>query len=328
MDDFILKVENLKTSFHTDDGIIKAVDGISFSIQSNKILGIVGESGCGKSVTALSILQLLPGIGRIEGGQIVYKTKANETINLSSLEPKGTKIRQIRGGEIAMIFQDPMTFLNPVFSIGFQVIENILYHLDINFQKAKENVISMLKRVGIANSAERYDQYPHEFSGGMRQRAMIAMALSANPRLLIADEPTTALDVTIQAQVLDLIKELKNQFNMSVMLITHDMGVVAEMADDVIVMYMGKIVESAPVLEIFNNPKHPYTKKLLESIPVLGRGKTQKLKPIQGSTPDLRNLPQGCSFGPRCDFYMEQCKQVPALYEINPTHQVACWLEK
>lgn len=328
MRDELLKVDNLKTHFYTDEGVVKAVDGVSFSIKNNMILGIVGESGCGKSVTALSVLRLLPSIARIEEGHILYKTRENKMINIESLDPKGKAMRNIRGGEISMIFQDPMTSLNPVYSIGFQIVENIIYHFDIHKRKAVKQAVDMLNNVGIANSKERVQEYPHQFSGGMRQRAMIAMALACNPNLLIADEPTTALDVTIQAQVLDLIRALKDQYKMSVMLITHDMGVVAEMADEVVVMYMGKVVESASVTDIFNEPKHPYTVKLLQSIPVLGSGHAQQIKPIQGSTPNPLELPQGCSFGPRCDHYTKKCDEVPPLFTVGENHQAACWLHQ
>jgi oligopeptide/dipeptide ABC transporter ATP-binding protein len=326
VNDILLHVENLKTSFYTDEGVVKAVDGVSFSIKKNMTLGIVGESGCGKSVTALSILRLLPGIAQIDEGHITYQTKDAETINIESLDPRSKTMRQIRGGEISMIFQDPMTSLNPVYSIGFQIIENIVYHFATNKKKASMDAIGMLTKVGIANAKERVKEFPHQFSGGMRQRSMIAMALACNPNLLIADEPTTALDVTIQAQVLNLIRSLKNQYEMSVMLITHDMGVVAEMADDVIVMYMGKIVESATVADLFSHPKHPYTQKLLQSIPVLGRAKDQTIRPIQGSTPNPLKLPQGCSFGPRCDHYWGKCQETPPLFSVGHDHKAACWL--
>jgi oligopeptide/dipeptide ABC transporter ATP-binding protein len=324
----MLKVDNLKTYFYTDEGVVRAVDGVSFDIKKNMTLGVVGESGCGKSVTALSILRLLPKTARIEQGQITYRTKGNELINLEELDPKGRQIRGIRGGEISMIFQDPMTSLNPVYTIGFQIIENIIYHSDTLKKKAKEKAIDMLDRVGIANPRGRINEYPFQFSGGMRQRAMIAIALSANSRLLIADEPTTSLDVTIQAQVLELIKKLQKQYEMSVMLITHDMGVIAEMADELVVMYMGKVVETADVYEIFNNPKHPYTKKLLQSIPIFGLGSNQDIQPIRGSTPNPYLIPKGCNFGPRCDYFMKKCIKDPPLINICEGHKVACWLYK
>ena len=327
-EDVLLEVKNLKTYFDTDSGTVKAVDDISFSLFKNEILAIVGESGCGKSVTAYSILKLLPEHTKIVSGEINFLNKNNNIIKIHELNNSDKRLKNIRGGEISIIFQDPMTFLNPVYSVGYQILENVLNHVKTTFKKSLEIVYNMYNSVGISNPKKRYNQYPHEFSGGMRQRGMIGMALSGNPSLLIADEPTTALDVTIQAQVLDLIRRLKNQYSMSVILITHDMGVVSEMANNVIVMYMGKIVETAPVKELFDNPKHPYTKKLLESIPLLGKGKNQKLKPIKGSTPDPLNLPKGCSFGPRCDFFNEMCIENPQNIKINGSHYVSCWLYK
>lgn len=247
-------------------------------------------------------------------------------LKVQKLDPEGNLMRQIRGGEISMIFQDPMTSLNPVYSVGFQIVENIKQHIRVTRKAARRNAVAMLERMSIPLAGQRYDEYPHQFSGGMRQRAMISMALACNPNLLIADEPTTALDVTVQAQILELMKEIQVKFNTSIMLITHNMGVIAEMTDDVAVMYMGKIVETTDVDTIFDNPLHPYTQKLLQSIPMLGLGHNQDLQPITGSTPEPYDLPEGCSFRPRCDRAMEVCRKDPPLVEEEDGHHVRCWL--
>ncbi|MCS6936780.1 MAG: ABC transporter ATP-binding protein [Candidatus Bipolaricaulota bacterium] len=321
----LIELRDLKTYFYTEDGVVKAVDGVSFSIDRQKTLGVVGESGCGKSVTALSVMGLIPmPPGKIVGGSVIYYRNGQE-IELSKLNPKGKEYRDIRGNEIAMIFQEPMTSLNPVYTIGNQIMEAIMLHQKVGRREARERAIEMLKAVGIPLPEQRVDEYPHQLSGGMRQRAMIAMALSCNPHLLIADEPTTALDVTIQAQILDLIRKLQDEFHMALMLITHNLGVVAEMADDVVIMYMGKVVEEAPVREIFHHPLHPYTQGLMESIPALTR-KKERLKPIKGMIPDPYNLPKGCPFEPRCPEATEICREkMPDLKEIRPGHKVACW---
>lgn len=315
----ILEVKNLKTRFKTEEGIITAVDDISFSLEKGKTLGIVGESGCGKSVTALSILRLIPSPpGEIVSGEILYKGK-----NLLQLPIPD--MRKIRGNEISMIFQEPMTSLNPVFTIGDQIIEAVRLHQKASKSVAIEKAIDMLKLVGIPAPEKRVWEYPHQLSGGMRQRVMIAMALSCNPQILIADEPTTALDVTIQAQILELMRKLRQTLGMAMVLITHDLGVVAETADDVIVMYAGKIVEHGPVREIFKNPKHPYTRGLLESIPKLNV-KKDRLDTIPGIVPSLSQLPQGCRFQSRCKYVMDQCKGAePQLRSVVAGHTIACY---
>lgn len=321
----LIELRDLKTYFYTEDGVVKAVDGVSFAIERQKTLGVVGESGCGKSVTALSVMGLIPmPPGKILEGSIIYHRNGQE-IELTKLDPKGKQYREIRGNEIAMIFQEPMTSLNPVYTIGNQIMEAIILHQKVGKREARERAIEMLKAVGIPSPEQRIDEYPHQLSGGMRQRAMIAMALSCNPHLLIADEPTTALDVTIQAQILDLMRKLQSEFHMALMMITHNLGVIAEMADDVVIMYMGKVVEEAPVKDIYHNPTHPYTIGLMESIPALTR-KKERLKPIKGMVPDPYNLPKGCPFEPRCPEAMEICRdQMPELKEVRPKHRVACW---
>lgn len=316
----ILEVKNLRTQFQTDEGLITAVDDVSFSLEKGKTLGIVGESGCGKSVSALSILRLIATPpGKIVGGEILYKGK--DLLKLSTAEMRG-----IRGNEISMIFQEPMTSLNPVFSIGDQIIEVIRLHQKVSKSTAIEKTIEMLKLVGIPAPEKRVWDYPHQLSGGMRQRVMIAMALSCNPQILVADEPTTALDVTIQAQILELMKKLRGALGMSMILITHDLGVVAETADDVIVMYAGKIVEQGPVREIFKNPKHPYTRGLLDSIPRLNV-KKERLDTIPGIVPSLSQLPKGCRFQTRCQHVMESCKGAePELRNAGGEgHSIACY---
>jgi len=325
MAETLIEVRDLKTYFYTEDGVVRAVDGVSFQLERQKTLGIVGESGCGKSQTALSIMGLVPmPPGKIISGQVIYHRNGNE-IDLTKLDPKGKEYRSIRGNEIAMIFQEPMTSLNPVYTIGNQIMEAIMLHQRVNRREARERAIEMLRQVGIPMPEQRIDEYPHQLSGGMRQRAMIAMALSCNPQLLIADEPTTALDVTIQAQILELIKGLQEQYRMSLMMITHNLGVIAETSDDVVVMYMGKVVEYAPVEAIFHNPKHPYTQGLMESIPALTK-KKERLKPIKGVVPDPYNVPKGCPFKTRCPYVMDICNEMPPLEETDPGQKVACWL--
>lgn len=320
----VLSVRNLKTFFYTDQRCNKAVNGVSFNIKRGKTLSIVGESGCGKSVTALSIMRLLPELCRIEEGEIIFNSE-DGPVAIQELARNGKAMRRIRGSEIAMIFQDPMTALNPVFTIGFQIMENLLSHNKMSKREARRKTIELLRKMGIPLPEERIDEYPHQYSGGMRQRAMIAMAMSCNPKVLIADEPTTALDVTIQAQIFELMEKLKNEYETAIMLITHDMGVVAELADDIAVMYMGNIVESGTLKEVLSNAAHPYTKALLESIPVLGKGKNQKLEPIRGTTPDPFNRPKGCQFEPRCDYAYEKCKNMPPDEILCGEHVVKCW---
>jgi len=321
MSEIVLRVNDLKTYFYTQDGIVKAVDGISFTLMHGETLGIVGESGSGKSVTALSILRLISDPpGRIINGKIYLNGK-----DIFAIEEK--RMQQIRGNEIAMIFQDPMTSLNPVFTIGNQIIETIMLHQKQNKTKARERTIDLLKDVGIPNPEQRINEYPHQFSGGMRQRAMIAMALSCNPKILIADEPTTALDVTIQAQILSLLNKIKENTGLSMIIITHDLGVIAEMADNIIIMYSGRVVEYSDVHTIFYNSLHPYTWGLLRSIPRLDEIKRERLIPIPGLPPSLIDIPSGCPFSPRCQYAKKVCfKTIPELRELRRFHRVACHL--
>jgi len=306
--------------------VVHAVDGVNFSIARQKTLGVVGESGCGKSVTGLSIMGLIPmPPGRIVEGEILYH-RNGDIVDITKLNPKGKEIRSIRGNEIAMIFQEPMTSLNPVYTIGNQIMEAIILHQKVHKKEARVRAIQMLEAVGIPLPEQRVDEYPHQLSGGMRQRAMIAMALSCNPSLLIADEPTTALDVTIQAQILELMKKLQEEFRMAIMMITHNLGVIAETSDDVVVMYMGKVVEQSDVRRVFHDPKHPYTQGLMKSIPSLAKRK-ERLEPIKGVVPDPYDLPPGCVFNPRCPYAMEICgKEEPPFLEVEKGHWAKCWL--
>ena len=322
----LLEINELRVDFNTDAGVVRAVRGVSFSIEQGKTLGVVGESGCGKSVTAMAIMRLVRPPGRITGGSIQYDSPDSHH-DLAKLEPMGAEIRSIRGNEIAMIFQEPMTSLNPVHTIGKQIMEPIILHQNLSRADAAAKAVKMLDAVGIPSPELRLDDYPHQLSGGMRQRAMIAMALSCNPYLLIADEPTTALDVTIQAQVLNLMNELRNEYNSAILFITHDLGVIAQMADDVAVMYLGKIVESAPVKSLFGDPKHPYTQGLMGSIPSLAIERGQRLVPIVGAVPSPLTMSPGCSFEPRCPHAMPRCrKQAPPLDAVGADHLAACWL--
>ncbi|MEW5870167.1 MAG: ABC transporter ATP-binding protein [Chloroflexota bacterium] len=326
-DDFLVRIENLKTYFRTLDGIVRAVDGVSLEINPGEALGLVGESGCGKSVTAFSILRLLPKSSQIADGKILYRRSSTNIIDLTTVDPNGDLIRSIRGNEIAMIFQEPLTSLSPVHTVGSQIAEAVTLHQNTSAEQAREIAISMLSQVGIALPSQRYDEYPHQFSGGMRQRAMIAMALSCNPQLLIADEPTTALDVTIQAQILELMKYLQAELGMAILMITHNLGVIAEMCDRVAVMYMGKVIESASVRTIFRNPLHPYTVGLMRSIPQLGRQIKDRLTPIPGSVPDPYSIPPGCAFYPRCPAPKRPaCSQEVPLTEVEPGHFIQCTL--
>ncbi len=319
----LLEVQNLTTHFFTEDGVIRAVEDLSFEIHSGEILSLVGESGCGKSVTGLSILRLIPSPpGKIMSGKILFDSR-----DLLKLEE--SEMEKVRGNKISMIFQEPMTSLNPVFTIGDQIMETLFLHQGLDKKRAREKAIEILARVKIPSPESRIDAYPHQLSGGMRQRAMIAMALACQPKLLIADEPTTALDVTIQAQVLRLIKEIQREMGMSVMLITHDLGVVAETADRVAVMYAGRLVEYAPLNDIFTEMRHPYTKGLLESIPHL-KQKDKRLNAIPGQVPNPLDLPSGCKFNPRCYLAIEACKkEEPPLFQVNGDHFSRCirWKE-
>ncbi|MBS3812744.1 ABC transporter ATP-binding protein [Candidatus Bipolaricaulota bacterium] len=322
----LIDLKDLKTYFYTEDGVVQAVDGVTFSINRQQTMGVVGESGSGKSVTALSVMGLVPmPPGKIVEGEILFHRDGG-TVDLTKLNPKGKEMRSIRGNEIAMIFQEPMTSLNPVFTIGNQIMEAITLHQNVNKKKARKIAINMLEEVGIPLPEQRVDEYPHQLSGGMRQRAMIAMALSCNPTMLIADEPTTALDVTIQAQILELMADLQEEFDTSIMFITHDLGVIAEITNFVVVMYLGKIVESGEVHEIYHNPTMPYTQGLMESIPSLDVDKG-RLQPIKGVVPDPYDVPEGCPFNNRCPHVMDVCKEEdPPLVEVAQGHKSACWL--
>ncbi len=325
----ILEVRNLQTYFKLEEGILKAVDGVDFTIGAQKTVGIIGESGCGKSVTAGSILKITPPPGYIAGGEIVLHRKDKPPIDIAKLDPYGDEIQAIRGGEISMVFQEPMTSLSPVHTIGSQIREAILLHVTSDKKEANEIALEMLAKVDISNPSQRIDEYPHQLSGGMRQRVMIAMALSCNPSLLIADEPTTALDVTVQAQVLELMKELQEDLGMAIMYITHDLGVIAEIADEVNVMYLGRVVERCSTRELFKNPQHPYTKGLLASIPRLGRQKkVHRLNTVEGNVPVPLNFPRQCGFFSRCDQAIAGVcdKDIPALVDVGNDHHVRCFL--
>ncbi|OFX15226.1 MAG: peptide ABC transporter ATP-binding protein [Armatimonadetes bacterium RBG_19FT_COMBO_69_19] len=320
MAETLLSVHNLKTYFYTDEGVVKAVDGLNYELHQGETLGIVGESGCGKSVHALSVMRLIPTPpGKVVEGEILF-----QGTNLLKLPED--EMRRIRGNRIAMIFQEPMTSLNPVLTIGEQIAEAVMLHQRLSKKDAWDRAVEMLEKVKIPLARERVRDYPHQFSGGMRQRVMIAMALSCNPSILMADEPTTALDVTIQAQILDLMRELQKEFNMAIILITHNLGVVAEMADNVVVMYAGRPVEHASVHDTFRDPRHPYTWGLLHSIPKLYERK-ERLIPIEGQPPSLIDLPPGCTFAPRCPFAMEVCvKADPPEYPVTDDHYARCYL--
>ncbi len=316
----LVEIDDLYVSFFTPAGEVKALRGVSWTLDEGEALGIVGESGSGKSVTAYSIMRLLQNPGRVVSGRITLNGK-----DILSLRER--EMRSIRGNDVAMIFQDPMTSLNPVFTIGNQLREPLYRHLKMKRNEARLRAIDLLRRVGIPSPERRVKQYPFEFSGGMRQRAMISMALACEPKLLIADEPTTALDVTIQAQILEIMKDLKKNTGMSIVLITHDLGIISELCDKVIIMYGGKIVESAPVLELFKKPSHQYTLGLLNSLPKLENNEKQPLHPIEGAPVDLMNPPAGCSFAPRCEKCMKIClDEQPPFYQIDEDHQSACWL--
>ena len=316
----LLQVQNLETRFYTQDGVVKAVNGINYDLGEGETLGIVGESGCGKSVSVLSMIRLIPTPpGKITNGQVLFKGQDLLTMD-------NEEIRHIRGNRIAMIFQDPMTSLNPVLTIGRQVGEALQVHMGMDKSQARQRSIELLEMVGIPQADQRIRDYPHQFSGGMRQRVMIAMALSCNPQILIADEPTTALDVTIQAQIVDLVKRLQDEMGMAVIWITHDLGVVAGLVDRVNVMYAGFIVETGPVVEIYARPRHPYTIGLLGSLPRLDETTHERLTSIEGLPPDLISPPIGCRFAPRCDFATERCQtENPELISVGLDHQAACW---
>jgi peptide/nickel transport system ATP-binding protein len=328
----LLEIKDLRVSFPLDEGTVRAVEGVDLIVRRGEVLGVVGESGCGKSITAHSILRIIPPPGRIDGGQILFHRSGasgtNGVVDLAHLDPTGSEIRNIRGKDIAMIFQEPMSSFSPVHTIGNQVSEAILLHQKVTPAKAREMTIELLRLVGISGASERVDNFPHQFSGGMRQRAMIAMALSCNPALLIADEPTTALDVTIQAQILELMRGLQKRLGMAVMFITHNLGVIAQIADTVAIMYLGQVVEYGPVREILRNPKHPYTVDLLRAVPRLGKTAGQRLVAIEGSIPSPFQRPTGCPFHPRCSRAMAgRCEvQMPALTQLDEGHSVRCLL--
>ena len=318
MSEYLVDIQHERLSFFTPAGEVKALNDVSIHLNDGEVLGIVGESGSGKSVTAYSLMGLTAFPGKLVGGTIDFN--GHRINDLSEKE-----FRKIRGNEVSIIFQDPMTSLNPVYTIGNQIMEVILLHTDKNKEQARARAKELLELVGINEPEKRLKQYPHELSGGMRQRVMIAIALACEPKLLIADEPTTALDVTIQAQIFELMDHLKKEYNTAIMMITHDMGVVCELADDVAVMYMGNIIESGSAEEVLDHPTHPYTKALLKSIPILGKGANQDINPIQGSTPDPYNRPSGCQFEPRCDYACEECrKKMPDEVMLGGTHMVRC----
>lgn len=321
MSEPLLQIRNLKTYFFQDEGVVPAVDGIDLEVKRKETLALVGESGCGKSITSFSILKLLPERGKIVEGEILFDGKELRVL------PEEEMVR-IRGNEISMIFQEPMTSLNPVMTIGNQIAESLILHQGLDKKAARLRAVELLKLVGFPRAEEIVDEYPHQLSGGMRQRAMIAMAVACNPKLLIADEPTTALDVTIQAQILELMREVKEKFDTSILLITHDLGVVAEMADRVVVMYAGRVVEEADVIRLFEQPAHPYTEGLLKSVPSLEE-EQKRLYSIRGNVPSPDEWPKGCKFAPRCEKAWEKCRQAePELLEIAPGHRVRCFLHE
>jgi oligopeptide/dipeptide ABC transporter ATP-binding protein len=321
----VLDIKNLKTYFFLDSGTVRAVDGVDIALDRNTTLGLVGESGCGKSVTAMSVMRLIQSPpGRIVEGEILFHH--NGGVDIATLDPRGSEIRNIRGGEIAMVFQEPMTSLNPLYTVGKQIAESVQLHQNVGPKEALERALEMLHKVQMSDPEQRLHEYPHQLSGGMRQRVMIALALSCNPSILIADEPTTALDVTVQAQILDLMRELQDDFGSAIIMITHNLGVISQVADYVAVMYLGKIVEYADVQTVFHHPVHPYTIGLLNSVPVFGRKGEKVLVPIEGMVPTPTEIIPGCAFAPRCPRATERCeREQPNLQEVEPGHQVACW---
>jgi peptide/nickel transport system ATP-binding protein len=327
----LLQIRDLKTHFFTENGVVRAVDGVSFDIPAGKTLGVLGESGCGKSVTGFSILQLINAPGRIVGGEVLFEREKNgrkEVVDLLEYGPRSEEIRRIRGNEIAMIFQEPMTSLDPLFSIGDQLAEAVLVHQKVSKRSALDRAVELLDKVRLPQARELLTKYPHQLSGGMRQRVMIAMALTGHPRLLIADEPTTALDVTTEAQILELMRSLQEEFGMAILFITHDLGVIAEMAESVVVMYLGKIVEKTDIRTLFDAPKHPYTRALLESIPKIGQKQQGPLHTIEGMVPSPFDIPTGCPFHPRCAHFMPSVcdERVPAEIPLEVGHSVRCHL--
>jgi peptide/nickel transport system ATP-binding protein len=324
----LLEINGLNVHFSTDEGDITAVKDVSYHVKRGEVLGVVGESGCGKSVMAQAILRITPPAGKIMRGEILFSRGGGETVDLAKINPRGREIQQIRGRDIAMIFQEPMSSFSPLYTIGNQIMEAILLHQKIGKREARELAIEMLDRVGISDPAHRVDSFPFELSGGMRQRAMIAMAMSNKPLLLLADEPTTALDVTIQAQILDLMRGLQSETGTSIIFITHNLGVIAQMADRIAIMYLGKVVETGSVHEIFNHPQHPYTVNLLKAIPTIGKTSGRRLASIQGSIPGPQEWPVGCSFHPRCDMAMKGICDIrePGVYRLSDSQEVRCFL--
>ena len=316
----LLETEDLRVEFKTDSGIVRAVDGVSYGVDLGETLAIVGESGCGKSVSALSIMGLLPSAGRVRNGRVLFN-------GADLLKLPNSEMRHIRGKQISMVFQEPMTSLNPLLTVGRQLTEILELHMGMNRSQAKARVFELLEMVEITDAERRFSQYPHHLSGGMRQRVMLALALSCQPKVIIADEPTTALDVTIQAQILELMKNLTLEFGMALIIITHNLGVVARYADSVNIMYAGRVVEGGTADQVYANPSHPYTRGLMNSVPRPDQGRTAKLQPIEGQPPDLSNLPDGCSFRPRCPFAIERCAaEVPPLVDAGDGHTSACWV--
>jgi len=325
MQDLLVEISHLSATIPTDDGPVRAVRDVSFQIRRGRTLGVVGESGCGKSMMGLSLMRLIPRPGFLEG-EIVYHDAGNgSSIDIHALDPSGDSMRRIRGRRISMIFQEPMTALNPVYTVGNQIGEALRLHHGLDRETARSRAVQALSEVGIPGPSQRVDEYPHELSGGMRQRAMIAMALSCGPELLIADEPTTALDVTIQAQILELLKELKINLGMAIVMITHDLGVIADMADEILIMYAGQVVETGSPGQIFYQAAHPYTRGLLDSAPRLNRGRASQLSTIPGTVPSPLSLPEGCAFAPRCRYATRQCDLAPPLEEIAEGHHAQCW---
>ncbi len=324
----LLEINHLNVQFQLDEGAVTAVNDVSMQLNRGEVLGVVGESGCGKSVTAQSIMRIIPPPGKIQNGEIIFHTSEGNTYDLAKIDSRGKEIRKIRGKEIAMIFQEPMSSFSPIYTVGNQIIESILLHQKISKQAAREHAIEMLDRVGINDPSHRIDSYPFEMSGGMRQRAMIAMAMANNPSLLLADEPTTALDVTIQSQILTMMKKLQQQTGTSILFITHNLGVIAQIADRIAIMYLGKVVETGTVQDIFHHPTHPYTINLLKAIPTIGKTSGKRLVSIQGNIPSPYEWPTGCSFHPRCERKIAgKCDVLePQTYTVQPNQQVRCFL--
>ena len=323
----LIEIQNLHVAFPTDDGTVNAVQDVSFTLPRGGTVGLVGESGCGKSMTGLALLQLISAPGRIQGGSILYHgaTPNSPVVDIAKLAPRGDEIRAIRGKQIAMIFQEPMSSLNPVYTVGQQIMETVRLHDGVNKREARNRAIEMLKKVGIPAPEQRVDEFPHQLSGGMRQRAMIAIALACSPQLLIADEPTTALDVTVQAQILDLMRGLQEELGMAILMISHDLGVIADLAESVVVMYAGRVVERGTSEEIFYSPQHPYTQGLLKSAPVMGTRTQDRLYSIPGTVPNPLAMPRGCAFRPRCPERFQQCLEMPALLPVENAQLARCW---